>query len=259
MKRISFRRRLASSRRSGVTLIEIIVAMAGLVLVMGVVLGIYDETQKAAQKMVKRQASIDFAVSFVDQSAALLRNAVNPGNLDVAVTPAFAPDRLSVPAYGDPASNGLFLVSLRPTDSEDASHPYEIVRKTLAGAGDTPAEEESVSTYGQPLEHAEPVVRFRYAMESKPGAPVAYVERLGSGQWPVLVEISVEVPAGSDGEDPIRMRTAVIPGRVGPTVAATPTPTPTPVPAAPLRPDRARNASPAAPSPPQAAPAEAAP
>lgn len=232
--------------------------MTGLVLVMGVVLQIYDETQKAAQKMVKRQASVDFAVGFADQTAELLRNAVNPANLDVEVTPAFASDRLSVPAYGDPASNGLFLVSLRPAEGDDASHPYEIVRKSLAGSGDSGAEGEAVSPYGQVLEHAEPSVSFRYAMESKPGTPVAYVDRLGPGQWPVLVEISVEVP-GSDGEDPIRMKTAVIPGRMGATVAAAPTPTPTPLPSASLNPVEAENASSAGEAPPEAAPAEAAP
>jgi hypothetical protein len=57
---------------------------------------------------------------------------------------------------------------------------------------------------------------------------VAYLNRLEPGQWPVLVEISVEVATPGGGDEPVRMRTAVIPGRIGPLVAAAATPTPLP-------------------------------
>lgn len=233
--------------------------MAGLIIVGGVILQIYDETQDAAQKMVRRQAAIDFAVSFVDQSSDLLRNAVRPENLDVDVSPLFAPDRFSVPAYSDPASNGLFLVTLRPREEAEAGHPYEIVRKSLADAGGSETDGETVDRFGHPLEGPTPSVSFRYAIESKPGVPVAYVDRLGAGQWPALVEISVEIPTGEEGGDPVRMKTAVIPGRLPAMAAAAPTPTPTPVPAAPLSPGQAPKTSSAGGAAPEAAPAEAAP
>jgi hypothetical protein len=216
--------------------------MTGLVLVGGIILQIYDETQAAAQKMVRRQSAIDYAVSFVDQSSELLRNAVRPGNLDVDIQPAFTADRLAVPAFGDPASNGLFLVTLRPSEAEDADHPYEIVRRSILGDG-SGEENETVNAFGNAFDSGEPKVSFRYATEAKPGVPVAYVDRLGAGEWPVLVEIAIEVPTGNESDAPIAMRTAVIPGRLPGRAAAVATPTPTPIPASSLRDAVAGNAA----------------
>ena len=55
--RSTFPRRRAVSERRGFTIIEVIVALTGMVLVGGIVLQIYDETQTAAQKMVRRQSA----------------------------------------------------------------------------------------------------------------------------------------------------------------------------------------------------------
>ncbi len=261
----------SASRRAGFTVIEVIVALTGMVLIGGIVLQIYDETQAAAQKMVRRQSAIDFAVSFLDQSSELLRNSVRPDNLDIEVQPAFASDRLTVPSFGDPASNGLFLVTLRPSDDPEDGRPYETVRKSLAGNGSV-EESETANAFGYALSAGVPSVSFRYATEAKPGGPVAYVDRLPPGAWPALVEIAVEVPTGSEGDAPIKMKTAVIPGRLAALAVAAPTPTPTPIPGSSLTEAVAKNASPAAVedtsttagagadvAPPEAAPTEAAP
>lgn len=222
-----------SRRSAGFTIIEVLVAMVGMMVIGGIILEVYVETERAAKKMVQRQAAVDFAVSFTDQASELLRTAVNPSNLDVEVRPAFGADRFSVPAYGDPASNGLFLVTVRPTENAaDDGRPYEIVREVVAGAGGSTGASQTVNSFGPALAEAVPAVSFRYATEARPG-DVAYVNRLEPDQWPVLVEITVEVPTPGEGEEPVRMRTAVIPGRLGVIAAVGPTPVPTPVSAAP--------------------------
>lgn len=223
-----------SASRAGFTIIEVLVAMVGMMIVGGIVLEVYVETQRAAQKMVRRQAGVDFAVAFTDQAAELLRNAVTPANLDVEVRPVFTADRFSIPAYGDPASNGLFLVTVRPAEDAAGGRPYEIVREVVAGAGEAAGGSQTVNAFGPALSEAEAKVSFRYATEAKPGA-VNYVNRLEAGQWPLLVEIAVEVTPPAEGEQPVRMRTAVIPGRLGPLAPVAPTPTPTPIPGAALQ------------------------
>jgi hypothetical protein len=225
---------LCPSRASrAVTLIELLVAMVGFLLIGGAILEIYDETQKAAQKMIRRQASIDFAVVFADRSAELLREAVRPANLDISVDGvAFQSDRFSVPAYGVPASNGLFLVTVRPRDDAGDGRRYEIVRQALGAAGD--ASTSTQTGLGVALTEGEPQISFRYATHARPGEPIEYRDRLAPGEWPAVVEISVQVQPKGDGEDPILVKTAAIPGRLPAVRPAAPEPTPTPLPAAPL-------------------------
>jgi hypothetical protein len=244
--------------RAGVTLIELLVAMVGFLLIGGAILEIYDETQKAAQKMIRRQASIDFAVDFADRSADLLREAVDPANLDLPVAGVvFQNDRFSAPAYGTPASNGLFLVTLRPREGADDGRRYEVVRETLGGGAESTAVIDSA--FGLALTEGEPTVTFRYATEARPGQPVNYKERLVAGEWPALVEISVQVQPKGDGEEPVLMKTAVIPGRLPTVRVAAPAPPPEVAPASPADPAQSDAATtPTADVTPEAAETEAA-
>lgn len=250
-------RRNSGSARAGITLIELMVAMTGLLVIGGIVLQIYDETQKAAQKMVRRQAGVDFAVAFLDQASDLLRQAVPPSSLDVPIATVFLPDRFSVPVYGDPASNGLFLLSLRPREDAADGRRFETVREVWAAADNSTRGTSTQEPFGAALQEALPKVSFRYATESRPGGAPPYRDQLEPAEWPVLVEVKIEVP-GDEGEEPVVMQTAVIPGRLGPIQPFAPSPTPTPVASAPLAVQEVAPAAGAA-APAPAAPVPAAP
>lgn len=229
---IFFRR--APSR--AVTLVELLVATAGMVIVMGLVYKVYDATQAASIKMSRRQGAIDYGVRVMDETTALLRRALAPSNVeglenDRAV---FGPDRFTVPAFPRSASEGLYLITIRPSESEEGGVAYERFEQPVdLATGEKPVEEIVRTLGGKDLEF-EPELSFRYALEATPGRKVNYVDSLEPGQWPVLVEVRIKIELEEYEGLPVELRTSVIPGRVA-MRAVVPTPAP-PAPVLPAEP-----------------------
>lgn len=197
---------------SGVTLVELLVTMAGLTLVMGISYDIYDETLRASQKMIARQSALDYGVTVIDATTKLLRGAIHPDDLDlkVSVGPSFKAGGLSVHAYPLDASQGLRFVTISTSEEGDLVRTNAVVK----GATGQGAQEETSSSVGTVIKGFTPTVSFRYATEAKAGFPVNYVDSLKSGQWPVLIEITVSSELVDRPGHPVVLKTAVIPGRL---------------------------------------------
>ena len=127
------RRAAASARRrtAAMTLVEILVATGGMVVVMLIAYQIYDETQRASLKMTRRQAAIDYSVTVMDEVASAIRGAVNPADLASpdAAPASFQPDQFTVPAYPNLAEGGLYLVNIRAAEGEKELPPDDAVMK----------------------------------------------------------------------------------------------------------------------------------
>lgn len=203
-------RRLARA----VTVLELLVALAGAVILAAAALRIFDETQTASIKMTRRQTGIDFASLALDEIRELLRDAVPPEALDAdAARAEFAEDRMTFPAYAGPAT-GLAQVSLPLLASSltdgapDGGMKYELLATPFGGEGETRRR-----SVGPGFEGIRPRISFRYALESSADGPVRYVKELPPGQWPALVEVAVSIEPEGGGERQV-FRTAVVPGRL---------------------------------------------
>ncbi len=248
----------------GFTIIELLVATSGMVLVMGIVYKIYDETMAATIKTTRRQSAIDYSVQLMDRATGIVKSAIEAENFDPAVRKAlkteFTSGGLTVPRYHDDVTTaGLYVATIRPKQSTDDGHFFELFEAPVAGATGTAPVQESTIDLDLKVNDFTPTLSFRYATSAQAGKDVNYVDRLDSGDWPVLVEITVEVVL--DEAQTVHLQTAVIPGGmpksniVAPPPTPNPTPIPTPVPAAAEAAPAPAPAEPGAAPVPEAAPA----
>lgn len=229
----------------GITLIELLVAIAGMLVLLYIIYNIYDASQAASINTTRRQASIDFAVRTIDEVGQIVTGAVHPSNLD-GQEPAtrFQRNKFTLPAHrGD---KGIRLVTVGAAEDPAEGVFYQVIDAPI-GAGE-PGEPAPL-TLGGKAENFTPEVSFRYALESTPNAPVAYSDSLPDGQWPALIEVSVIVKADEKDPQPIELRTAFIPGGVP--MTAPPPAQPEPAAEAP-----SAEAAPAEAEPPAEAPAQ---
>lgn len=214
------------------TLIELMVAIAGMLVVMFIVYELYDQTQSASLKMTKRQSAIDYSVQIIDKTTQLLAQAVSPENLENpgSVTPVFKNDQLTVPSYREDASAGLYRVTIRKAENEGESVYFVRNEAPVASATGQQPVKETTEPFGGKTKDFKPEISFRYALTAKPGAPVEYVNELPSGQWPALVEVAVAIklePTDPQGEV-VEMRTSCIPGQIAKSEIAKAQPAPAP-------------------------------
>ncbi len=203
----------------GMTLVEILTAIGGLVVVGGLALGVFEQTQTASLKMTQHQNAADLGARVMDEISSLLREAIPPENLDnPAVAVAFMEDRATFPAHLGKSAEGLFLVSFEPVGEE--GEKGDVIQKAilLAPAGNEDQNKGSerllfgTSPQINGPEGLSPTVSFRYARQAKPGEPVPYVAELKPGEWPALVEVTIRIGLSREPEHPVVLRTALIPG-----------------------------------------------
>jgi hypothetical protein len=204
------------SRRaqSGLTVIELIIAVAGMTVVAGLAYGIYDETQKASVKMSTRQAAIDWAVRVNDEIASLLYNSVAPGNFDQPglVQPAFEKNRLVVPAFPRGASEGLYQIEIRPAAENTEGVHFERHELPIAAATGNDPVAETTTPIGGKTDQFTPQISFRYAASADPGNGAAYTEVLNPGEWPALIEVTIRIELPDYPTRPVLLQNAFIPG-----------------------------------------------
>ena len=217
MRSLRFRSSRSTPRRPrGVTIVEILIATAGLVVILGLAWSIYDETQTASRKMIKRQSAIDYSVRVMDVITKLLRDAVAPENLDdpSIVKPVFSRETLSIPAYRTSGSVGLDLVTIALSPNRESGEYYVRIDKPNAHATGTQGVSERRNALGGLVEGFEPTLSFAYALEAAPGRPVDYRDELAEGQWPALIRVTIVAELEEYKDKPVKLSTAVIPGRL---------------------------------------------
>jgi len=198
------------------TLIELMVAIGIMVVVMGMAFTVYDQTLKASLKMTTRQSAMDYSILTMDQIVGLLGDAIIPADLDdpAAAAASFGPGSLSVPINKTGAGGGLYLLTLRRAKPERAEVPFEIEQTLIKARGDSGALMKSTVALGGKVKDFGIEMSFRYALESRPGEPVRYVDRLEPGQWPALIQVTLTAKMDDYPTEPVALTTSVIPGRI---------------------------------------------
>lgn len=197
--------------RRAVTLAEMLIAMAGLVIIGGMALGVYENTQSAATKMTRRQGAIDYAVRVMDEISEAVSDALPPENFASAPAPnEFKGPRIAVLTYSGRKAPGLSLVALEAKNGKLS----RIERQIEPPAGGARVTGDLDASLAGRFDDVPLFIAFRYAAESKLGQPVVYVNELPAGQWPALVEITLRATLPEDPLRPIELRTAAIPGRI---------------------------------------------
>lgn len=198
------------------TLIEVMVTIGIMVVVMGMAFTVYDQTLKASLKMTTRQAAMDYSILTMDQIVGMLGDAIAPTDLDdpAAVAASFGPGSLSVPVNKTGAGGGLYLLTLRRAKPERAEVPFEIEQTLIKARGDSGALIKSTLALGGRVKDFQIEMSFRYALESRPGEPVRYVDRLEPGQWPALIQVTLSATMDDYPKEPVALTTSVIPGRI---------------------------------------------
>lgn len=240
-------RRGLKSTRGGLTLVELLVTIAILVVVLGLALGMMVESDRASRKILHTQTGIQYCQAIMNEAVRTVRSAVAPSNFSGAVDPArlatrFTADELTLPAC-DPA--GIITFSRTTLTTElNGKESLGVVRRRLALADAATSATRTDVLGGARPDRMYPAIRFAYAAQPIPGQKIDYRDTWSSPTLPALVRITVEVRlTGSTSHAPeIILQTAVIPGLVPPqTIAATvaapaatpePAPTPAPTPAA---------------------------
>jgi hypothetical protein len=241
--------RRITDRARAVTLVELMVATAALVTVLGLAYGLYDATRDAAIKMNRRQAAVDFAVLAMDEIVELIGRAVRPEDFEAidrgAATTLFERDRLALTVYDDlEAGLGPYRVEIRPAVEPLGGVTFE--RRNTPSIGDGAAF--AWRPFGTETAQFRPKIAFGYAAAAaEPGREIEYLPRAESQDWPALIQVAIEIELENDL--PIRLQTAAIPGRLSmrggaesparplpkpddPAHRPTPTPKPTETPAA---------------------------
>lgn len=226
-------RRSRAARRSGFTLVEILVATAGAVVVGGIILGLFEQSQRAARKIIARQEALETGQSALNQIAAKLRGAIRPDALDAPAAPSaaaptapatFASDAMEFPILNE--ANEIERLAVKaPRDQADtlvvfqsiaAGTPSAAAAETAPGAAPgTPAAARPASSIKFEKSVIKAAVSFRYATGAKPGEPVAYAPEMKPGEWPALIEILYESHTAEPYSEAVVLRTAVAPGSAG--------------------------------------------
>jgi Tfp pilus assembly protein PilV len=229
--------------RRAVTLVELLVATAALVVVLGIALEMMIQSERATRQLSQRQIMLQQCEQALLRVSRLVAGAVAPQNLGaltkpVGVNPIFSRRQLSVVTYDQESGVSLNQVTVKPSGSAEtptaapviASHP---VAETL-GKQTALAREDSLISLTKTDYRTQ--ITFAYARAGRPGEEPQYQDDWPADQWPDLVRITIRAESRAPGERPIELSTAVIPGGLTgtpgrPPVTQTPVPpTPTPVP-----------------------------
>ena len=227
----------ASAARRGITLVELIVASAIMVVVIGLGLGIASSTEKAGQRITKRQAAILYAQTSLQQVADAATGAIDPEALNsvtnrTPLAPVLTQDELGIMRYVDMEGPTLVSELFRAQKSDAGA--------TFLAAQIQPLAETARGAVGSTLnpiggskpDGFTPSLEFAYASAPAPGQAAAYAPQWTAPGLPDLIRITIRVQFDAQEENAIELQTAVVPGFVR-TVSAAPAPVEPAAPAAP--------------------------
>lgn len=210
-----------SIRRSGLTLVELLVTMSVAVVILGLALSIMVETDKATRKITRYQSAVQYCQQVMDQACGTVRAAVAPANLALPknpelLTPRFSKNVLTVVVFGQgpgpqPCQMTISMEGREkhPTRIKRVSHPL-IQDKATTGGAALISRVDSLGTVQ--LDHFSPSIKFGYAGAVEPGKMPVFEDSWTSQGWPSLIQITVRGRLDEDSNNPIELQTAVIPG-----------------------------------------------
>lgn len=258
----------ARRTRRGVTLIELLVTLSVMLVVLGITMEIFIESNRSTQRITRYQLALQYCQQVMNQAGDTIGSAImDPSglkgiqNADKAYR--FERHDLSLICLGRGVE--IFQVSLGVDAQEKKAQPdkkSEVLRRLyhpLAGGAGVLVKDRLERLGGATPEHFSPTLKFGYAGAAEPGQMPVYQDSWTSTALPVLIRITVQAKVDDDPMHPIELQTAVIPGLMParralmPAAAATPAAAPM-APATPGAP-----ATPVAPAAPGAPAAQAAP
>lgn len=216
--------------RRGVTIIEMLVAIAMLVVVIGLTLGIVIQTEKASSQLTRRMSMATDCQTILNDMCQALSRAADPAQFDgienaEAIAPVFAADSISLPTLSQGRELTLNMMTLGTILDEEGATRATIHYRPMAD--DAPVGKHR--QLGQTPDRYDLTVSFAYAAAPQPGAGPDYHDTWDGQGLPALIRVKVEGVA--DGNDvPFKLQTSVIPGMLPGSPPATP---PAAAPAAP--------------------------
>ncbi|MCL5270988.1 MAG: type II secretion system GspH family protein [bacterium] len=239
----------ATARRvrdaAGVTLVELIVAIAMLTVFAALVYGMMTTSDQSTRALVRRQAATQYAQEIIGQATDAIRAAIPPDSLTGAaaptVKPVFKRDQLGLLMLNPWGQRGLsqVVIDTAAAEGRQAACIQRRIHPIAAAGGGIP--EESVAPIAGRPEGFTPSIQFAYASVGGPDQMPVYKDSWDENGWPDLIQVTVRAEVDGDHERLVELQTAVIPGLVPPgqPVAATPAApaplatAPTPAPATP--------------------------
>ena len=208
----------APRRPQGMTMVELLVGMAVMLIVLGMTFGIAIESNRATQKITRRQHAINYLQRALSQVCEHLRASVPPEQLTGlanrdAIRPRFESDSLSVPTYDHAQGDCLCMVTISPSQKGemDISYIQRSVDPVVETIGGGVAQKRTESLGGLTPELFSATIEFGYAQAVQPGQMPEYQSNWDTEKWPDLVRIKVRARMHDAAEPPIELQTAVIP------------------------------------------------
>jgi len=187
--------RRSSARPRGMTLVEMVVTSALLVIVVGILLGILIETRKSALQGQQRVALEEQARAVTNEIRSILEAAVPPDSLDLegtSVTLRFGSDQCALISSKNSNGKDFYLTVIENAREKDLEC-VRLLTKVLDPAR-TLVPRESERILGTSWKEFSSTVRFEYAttideaMERKP-----FQKELNPGDYPRVIRIRVRV------------------------------------------------------------------
>jgi prepilin-type N-terminal cleavage/methylation domain-containing protein len=200
------------------TLIELLVATAVMLVVLGIATEIFIESGRTARLLSNDEAASLYASEVMFKLRETIQSAVHPSNVSGTPEPPSTlvecnTDRLSLLTYRlRGTGSALYHVTFTNSVTEDGiSIINERVRNVFDNKG--PARNHTVA----PLlpDDVTPLIRFSYASAGKPGQTPDYPSSWPAGQWPDLVQVTLTLVDRKKTGQPMIFQSAFMPGLVG--------------------------------------------
>jgi type II secretory pathway pseudopilin PulG len=200
-----------------VTLVELIVVMAIGVVVIGVLLRTFDETQRQARRGVTRNTLRQEALLALHRVSAIVSEAVPLSSLDASAEAAeiFEPTRLQVASWRGATDEDCPVYLIRQDDSPETqsgapraggqSGPtVSIARLNFDGS---PASSEPWRS------NVNATLRFQYAAAPNASGELAWSDSAPAGAFPALVRVAVTTQDRASRESRFTVETVCATGR----------------------------------------------
>lgn len=205
--------------RRAVTLVELLVAGAVLVVVLGIALGMWTQSEKSAQRLIARESALQFTQTQMRRIQLILDQAYLPQTSSSLAPPVLTGDRFEAWRTNDAGRPQRVSISL----SEDRT-------RIIVGLGEDGPTTGTNLGLGRAVQAPEGVtlgLEFAYAGRIRPGEPPEYRDAWNEMEPPALVRVALTADLPDSREPSIRLQTATIPGLLPPAVRPVPTPEPT--------------------------------
>lgn len=199
--------------RGGVTLVEVLVAIAAALILFGIAMGVLVATNRTADNVIARDSLLQHAQLNMKQIRAVLEGVVWPEDLGTTPPPdvkvGFARDALSVVSSHQPTTTGQFCLYSLGYRIEVGGN-----RSEAPGFVQIVPGEEEPRRFGDLAGPYRTTIEFRYATDIGKDLKPVWKESLGTGERPRLIWVQMVVshPTRLDRQgrpEQVRLQTAV--------------------------------------------------